>query len=136
MDVYISFFHKSGKARPVTFGFVWYKLREEMVKAVKEGNNRKMDGRLISVKESVHGKPRSMIEGEQSLKRKTDLSAIAAKKDDYDKEFVVCYTFLPGGPKWPKAQGNKQAQRTDRDLTYPSQHPSSTINALTNDATL
>ncbi|XVE91648.1 hypothetical protein REPUB_Repub01dG0028300 [Reevesia pubescens] len=53
MDVYISFFYKVRKAKAVTFAFVRYKFRHEMVKAITEGTNRKMDGCFIRVKEAL-----------------------------------------------------------------------------------
>ncbi|XVF27243.1 hypothetical protein REPUB_Repub14bG0089700 [Reevesia pubescens] len=56
MDVYISFFNKYGKARPVTFAFVRFKHRREMEKTIKEGNNRRMDSRFIKVKEAAYSK--------------------------------------------------------------------------------
>ncbi|XVF13303.1 hypothetical protein REPUB_Repub08aG0197100 [Reevesia pubescens] len=56
MDVYISFYDRAGKARVATFAFVRYKSRTEMVKAIFEGSNRKMDGRFIRVKEALRHK--------------------------------------------------------------------------------
>ncbi|XVF06767.1 hypothetical protein REPUB_Repub06bG0079100 [Reevesia pubescens] len=50
MDVYISLFDKSGKPRLVTFAFVRFKLKSEFEKAILEGNNRLMNGRVIKAK--------------------------------------------------------------------------------------
>ncbi|XVF07560.1 hypothetical protein REPUB_Repub06bG0149800 [Reevesia pubescens] len=65
VDVYILLFNKDGKVRPVTFAFVRFKYRFELDKTIREGNNRKMDGRFIRVKEASISK--SMVGAAKSI---------------------------------------------------------------------
>ncbi|XVF18650.1 hypothetical protein REPUB_Repub11eG0041000 [Reevesia pubescens] len=65
MDVYLSSVVRSGQARSVNFAFVRYKLRDEMTKAILEGNDRKMDGRFIKVKEALYRKEKLEKEAER-----------------------------------------------------------------------
>ncbi|XVF26346.1 hypothetical protein REPUB_Repub14bG0008100 [Reevesia pubescens] len=58
LDVYISRFDKEGRIRNVTFAFVRYKFAHEAVKAIEEGNNRKIDGRFIKVQKADKGRSR------------------------------------------------------------------------------
>ncbi|XVF36848.1 hypothetical protein REPUB_Repub19eG0093900 [Reevesia pubescens] len=41
-----------GKSSHSTFAFVRFRYKSELEKVIKEGNNQKMDGRLIKVKEA------------------------------------------------------------------------------------
>ncbi|XVE51579.1 hypothetical protein DITRI_Ditri02bG0052800 [Diplodiscus trichospermus] len=55
MDVFVSFSFRRNRNRDITFGFVRYKCKYEMVKAIQYGNNRKIDGWIIRVKEAIYG---------------------------------------------------------------------------------
>ncbi|XVE89961.1 hypothetical protein DITRI_Ditri20bG0038400 [Diplodiscus trichospermus] len=55
VDIYISSSFKSNRDRDTTFAFVRYKFRSEMVKAILNGNNRRIEGWCIRVKEATYG---------------------------------------------------------------------------------
>ncbi|XVF28873.1 hypothetical protein REPUB_Repub15cG0070000 [Reevesia pubescens] len=53
VDVFISLSEKQGKSRSFMFAFVRYKWIHEALKAIKEGNDKKIDGKIISVKKAL-----------------------------------------------------------------------------------
>ncbi|XVE84637.1 hypothetical protein DITRI_Ditri17bG0028600 [Diplodiscus trichospermus] len=55
MIVFISFSVISNRDKETTFAFVRYKFRSEMMKAIVDGNNRKIDRWFIRVKEASLG---------------------------------------------------------------------------------
>ncbi|XVE85326.1 hypothetical protein DITRI_Ditri17bG0082700 [Diplodiscus trichospermus] len=55
MDVYILSSVKGDREKETTFAFVRYKFEAEMKRAIECGNNRKIDGWHIAVKETSYG---------------------------------------------------------------------------------
>ncbi|XVE52249.1 hypothetical protein DITRI_Ditri02bG0108000 [Diplodiscus trichospermus] len=54
MDVFIPFHDSGNRERNTTFAFVRYKQKSEMLKAIEEGNMRRIDGWFIRVKEASY----------------------------------------------------------------------------------
>ncbi|XVE83756.1 hypothetical protein DITRI_Ditri16bG0112000 [Diplodiscus trichospermus] len=55
MDIYIPFSVRANRARRITFAFVRYKFKSEMMTTIEEGNNRRIKGWHIKVKKASYG---------------------------------------------------------------------------------
>ena len=69
MDVYIPLQRKLAHKDSI-FGFVRYKQKTEMMKAITNGNNRKIDGRLIKVKKASYGWMLRSFFGQSRVKKR------------------------------------------------------------------